>query len=110
VIRIGWVRVLLGLTSGPRTRDRSKTLTCDNSGALGGTRTPNLLIRSKIMDVHHRPRRSVLPARGHDCGDRFQQNPQPSVPPVSTGVSKIALANPYLQRLFTRGPDLLNCS
>jgi hypothetical protein len=32
---------------------------------------------------------------------RFQLNPQPSVPAVSTGVSKIALANPCLQIAVT---------
>jgi len=30
-----------------------------DGGALGGTRTPNLLIRSKASTVHTRPRQSV---------------------------------------------------
>jgi hypothetical protein len=34
---------------------QNKTLTCGYGGALGGTRTPNLLIRSKIRFVQIRP-------------------------------------------------------
>ena len=37
-------------------------------GALGGTRTPNLLIRSKIRFVQIRPSSSKRPA-GTPCGD-----------------------------------------
>ena len=33
-----------------------------NGGALGGTRTPNLLIRSKIRFVQIRPSLSIWPA------------------------------------------------
>ena len=38
-------------TSGPRLTNENKTPTCggDGGGALGGTRTPNLLIRSQML-------------------------------------------------------------
>jgi hypothetical protein len=39
-----------------------------NCGALGGTRTPNLLIRSKIRFVQIRPSLAIRPA-GTLCGD-----------------------------------------
>jgi hypothetical protein len=41
---------------------QSKTLTCRYGGALGGTRTPNLLIRSKIKLVQIRPSLSIRAA------------------------------------------------
>ena len=41
---------------------RNKALTCGYGGALGGTRTPNLLIRSKIRFVQIRPSLSIRPA------------------------------------------------
>ena len=43
----------------------NKTLACcfgDAIGALGGTRTPNLLIRSKVRLVQGRPALSISPA------------------------------------------------
>jgi hypothetical protein len=46
----------------------SKALTCGYGSALGGTRTPNLLIRSKIRFVQIRPSLSIRPA-GTLCGD-----------------------------------------
>ncbi len=38
-----------GNTTGSRLTAENKTLTCGFGSALGGTRTPNLLIRSQML-------------------------------------------------------------
>jgi hypothetical protein len=81
-------------------------VTCDFAGALGGTRAPNLLIRSKIRVVQHRLRVSVLPALwGIADSESFRQNPRPSTPVVSKSVSKIGPPGPATAAVFKTGND-----
>ena len=40
---------------GPGRHNGVRFMTCGDCGALGGTRTPNLLIRSKIRNVRSHP-------------------------------------------------------
>ena len=44
----------------PIASDRNRALTCGFVGALGGTRTPNLLIRRQMLGVPTRPNRCAL--------------------------------------------------
>ena len=55
--------------SGPRALCRRTALTCEGSGALGGTRTPNLLIRSQMLYPLSYERRRTPHSVRHLQGD-----------------------------------------